>query len=146
MLKSTRKVSAHMSMKQLQETSRLPFLHFVLSLCPEHSACLRLQFTSLACAYIDREEHVQFDKCGEHQEHSVHGEAGAPHRCVQLELVKPERQVQQQERRQQRNSGVLQPHGVDLHLLKFNGIYPDLPHEKYQSLSKIHFNIAISQC
>lgn len=78
---------------------------------------LRFEFTSLARAHVDREEYVKLYERGQHQEHGVHGEAGATHRRVQLELIEPKRQVQQQQRRQQRYGRVLQPHRVYLHLL-----------------------------
>lgn len=59
---------------------------------------LGLEFRSPARADVDREEDVKLDERGEHEEHGVHGEASAPHRRVQLELVEPKREVQHQQR------------------------------------------------
>lgn len=55
---------------------------------------LRFWNRSLACAHVDGEEYIKLYECGKDQKHGVHGKAGAPHRRIQLKLVKPKRQVQ----------------------------------------------------
>lgn len=60
------------------------------------SPLLRLQVGSPASAHVDWEEHIQFYKSGEYQKHGIHRQAGPPHRRVQLKLVEPESQIQQE--------------------------------------------------
>lgn len=71
---------------------------------------LGLEFVPTAGAHVHREEHVQLNKRGQHQEHGVHGETGTAHGGVQSKLVEPKGEIQQQQRRQQGYSRVLKSH------------------------------------